>query len=103
MLGKQLQKTTHATVDSAPAFGQCANPWIVCQPVDSVLTLGQCASLDYSMTEEEEEEQESCILGVRVCCENQVGWNVGQNLSIGGRELPYSGTNLKGIVTDVQV
>ena len=35
--------------------------------------------------------------------ESQVGWNVGHNLSIGGRELPYSGTHLKGIVTDVQV
>ena len=34
---------------------------------------------------------------------SQVGWNVGHNLSIGGRELPYSGTHLKGIVTDVQV
>ena len=33
----------------------------------------------------------------------QVGWNVGHNLSIGGRELEYSGTHLKGIVTDVQV
>ena len=34
---------------------------------------------------------------------HQVGWNVGHNLSIGGRELSYSGTHLKGIVTDVQV
>ena len=34
---------------------------------------------------------------------NQVGWNVGHNLSIGGREQEYSGTHLKGIVTDVQV
>ena len=34
---------------------------------------------------------------------DQVGWNVGHNLSIGGRELEYSGTHLKGIVTDVQV
>ena len=34
---------------------------------------------------------------------NQVGWNVGHNLTIGGRELEYSGTHLKGIVTDVQV
>ena len=33
----------------------------------------------------------------------QVGWNVGHNLTIGGRELAYSGTHLKGIVTDVQV
>ena len=33
----------------------------------------------------------------------QVGWNVGHNLTIGGRELEYSGTHLKGIVTDVQV
>ena len=33
----------------------------------------------------------------------QVGWNVGHNLTIGGRELPYSGTHLKGIVTDAQV
>ena len=33
----------------------------------------------------------------------QVGWNVGHNLTIGGRELEYSATHLKGIVTDVQV
>ena len=34
---------------------------------------------------------------------DQVGWNVGHNLTIGGRELEYGGTHLKGIVTDVQV
>ena len=28
---------------------------------------------------------------------------MGHNLTIGGRELEYSGTHLKGIVTDVQV
>ena len=33
----------------------------------------------------------------------QVGWNIGRNLTIGGREFPYAGYHLKGIVTDVQV
>ena len=33
----------------------------------------------------------------------QVVWKIGHNLTIGGREYPYSGSNLKGIVTDVQV
>ena len=34
----------------------------------------------------------------------QVGWNVGHNLTIGGRELAYSSSeHLKGLVTDVQV
>ena len=34
----------------------------------------------------------------------QVGWNVGHNLTIGGRELAYSSSeHLQGSVTDVQV
>ena len=33
----------------------------------------------------------------------QVVWKIGHNLTIGGREFQYSGSNLKGIVTDVQV
>ena len=31
-------------LDSVLAIGQCVSPWIVCQPLDSVLAFGQCVS-----------------------------------------------------------
>ena len=40
---------------------------------------------------------------VNVQIQIQVVWKIGHNLTIGGREFQYSGSNLKGIVTDVQV
>ena len=34
----------------------------------------------------------------------QVGWKIGHNLTIGGREIAYSSSeHLQGIVTDIQV
>ena len=37
----------------------------MCLPLDSVLACGKCVSPDYFVTEEQEEE-ESCIPGVRI-------------------------------------
>ena len=62
----------------------------MCLPLDSVLACGKCVSPDYFVTEEQEEE-ESCIPGVRILVSDNLNDKKVGNVQICSR---YKGQNI---------